>query len=303
MSAERRDKLVITGGSGFIGRNLLDTLRNSPYETISVSKETSVGGVENVHEDLTKTDFDFLESLDPRFVVYLATISSPKEAALKKQESYDTNVTAVQRFLEKAKDLRIKKIVLLSSVVLYSGDSDKPYKEDAELAPFRDAYNLSKFFLEGLASYYRQSYGLPITVFRLSNTYGPHQTTERVPLLIPKLFEEALNEGRLQVWNTKPIRDWVFVGDVCKVIIRELAAKGDGIFNLGTGRGRSVREVVEIISSLTGVPYQDLNKPVDPPMRVVCDMAALQEHLGYVPDTSLETGLAKTLEFHKARKK
>lgn len=303
MLVERRGRLVVTGGSGFIGRNLLDTLKGSPHEVISVSRENSVEGVENIHEDLTRTNFDFLKPIDPEYVAYLATISSPKEAALKKQESYDTNVTAVQRFLERAKDLHIKKIVLLSSVVLYSGDGDKPYKEDSEIAPFRDTYNLSKFFLEGLANYYRQNYGLPITIFRLSNTYGPYQTTERVPLLIPKLFEEALEKGKLEVWNTKPVRDWVFVGDVCEVIVRELAAKGHGTFNLGTGRGRSVKEVIEIISKLTGVHYQDLDKPVDPPLRVVCDMAKLRAHLKYVPNTSLEEGLQKTFEFHKSRKK
>lgn len=303
MSAERREKLVITGGSGFVGRNLISALDDGLYEIVSVSRTSKVDGVENFHEDLTKSDFGFLESLSPDFVVYLGTISSPKEAALKEQESYETNVTGVQRFLEKAKDLEIKKIILLSSVVLYAGDKIEPYKEDDEIDPFRDAYNLSKFFLEGLANYYRQNYGLPITVFRLSNTYGSHQTTEKVPLLVPKLFEQALGEGKIEVWNTKPVRDWVFVGDVCRVIVRELQISGDGVFNLGTGVGRSVGEVVEVISRLTGVPYSSLDKPVEPPLRVVCDVSKLRKHSGFVPDTTLEQGLKETYEYFKKLKR
>src|SRR3990172_7292452 len=253
MSAERREKAVITGGSGFVGRNLISALDDELYEIVSVS--------------------------------------SPKEAALKKQESYDTNVTGGQRFLEKAKDLNIKKIILFSSVVLYTGNKTEPYKEEDEIDPFRDTYNLSKFFLEGLANYYRQNYGLPITVFRLSNTYGPHQTTKQVPLLVPKLFEQALGEGKIEVWNTKPVRDWVFVGDVCRVIMRELQISREGVFNLGTGKGRSIGEVVEVISRLTGVPYSSLNKPVEPPLKIICDVRKFKKHSGFVPNTPIEEGL------------
>lgn len=295
----KNKNILIIGGGGFIGRNLINSLRNKNVNIYSVSKQSTVPAIKNIHADLVTSDFSFLRRIKPKQVVYLGTISSPKEAKGEKQGTFDTNVIALQRFLEAVKDLDIKKVILMSSAVLYSKNNTNPLKEEDKLDPFRDMYNFSKYLLENLAQYYTENYKIPITVFRLSNTYGPFQSTDKAALLIPSLFKQALSEKRMSVWNTKPTRDWIFVEDVCKAIQFEMKVDGAGIYNLGTGVGRKVEDVVEIISRLTKTPYTNLDKKVSPPAKIICSTTKLKRHLNYAPQTTLEEGLKRTYEYYK----
>ena len=294
----KKERLLVIGGSGFIGRNLIEKLRGI-YEVTSISRTNQIGNVRNICIDLIKSDFSFLKEYKGASVAYLGTVSSPKEAELKPQEAFSSNVTAVQRFLEKSKELNFKKIILLSSVVIYASSKQDRLDENGEISPFSSIYNYSKYLLESLAEFYRQKHLMPITVFRLANAYGPFQNTQKVPYLIPSLFQQALEKGKMEVWNTTPIRDWVFIDDVVEVLSRELQIDGGGIFNLGTGEGRSVGDVARIIASLTNTSFIDLNRAVEPPYRVVCDIKRLKKRLGYAPSTTLEEGLRKTYNYFK----
>lgn len=294
----KKERLLVIGGGGFIGRNLIKDLK-SKYDITSLSKTSKVHGVKNLNLDLNNSDFHFLLKNKFEYVIYLGTISSPKEAELKPQESFESNVTTVQRFLEKSKELNFKKIILLSSAVLYSSNTQGRLKESDEISPFTSIYNFSKYLLECLAEFYRSKHAMPISVFRLANTYGPIQDTHKVPYLIPSLFQQVLEKGKMEIWNTSPVRDWVFVDDVVKVIFEELNRKGGGIFNLGTGKGRSVGDVAKIITSLTGAGFINLNRPVEPPHSVVCNTKKLKDRLGYVPSTTLDEGLKKTYNYFK----
>lgn len=294
----KKEGLLVVGGGGFIGKNLIKALA-SKYEITSVSKTTKITGVRNINLDITTSDFKFLNDNDFKYVIYLGTVSSPKEADLKPQEAFDSNVCATQKFLEHSRNLKFKKIIFLSSAVLYSENKKAKFEENDDISPFSSIYNYSKYLLETLAEFYRRKYSMPITVFRLSNTYGEFQVTDKAPYLIPDLFRQSLVNKKVDVWNTKPIRDWVYIDDVVKVISKELRITGGGLYNLGTGKGRSVGEVAEIISSLTKIRFNDLNKQVSPPNRVICNMLKLKSRIGFIPDTSLEVGLRKTLDYCK----
>ena len=286
-----QEKILVTGGTGFIGKNLIKSLKNK-YEVVSVSRSSKVPGVKNINIDLNVSDFSFLRKVKPDYVVYLGTISSPKQAEKFPQQCFDSNVTVIQKFLSVAKDLNVKKIVLFSSIILYKEKTGK-ISENDPLNPNSNIYSLSKFLLENIAGYYRTSFGLPITVFRLSNTYGPGQDASQIPFLVPSLFDQAKDKKAIEVWNSKPIRDWVYIADIVKVIEKELKLKNSGMFNLGTGVGTSVDEVSKTIGDFYSVKVKDLKKDVSPPFKVVLDMNALEEHLGYVPDTKVRVGLKK----------
>lgn len=294
----KKERLLVVGGSGFIGKNLIKHLRTK-YDVTSLSRTSKVQGVKNLNLDLNNSNFSFLSNNRFEYVIYLGTVSSPKEAELKPQEAFDSNVTTVQRFLEKSKELSFKKIILLSSVVVYSSSKQKKLNESSEISPFSSIYNYSKYLLESLGEFYRRKYSMPITVFRLANTYGPFQDTQKVPYLIPNLFQQALEKGKMEVWNASPVRDWVFIDDVVKVLSKELHKKDGGIFNLGTGTGRSVENVAKIIATLTGASFTNLNRLVDPPHSVVCDTKNLRGRVGYVPSTTLEEGLKETCSYFK----
>lgn len=294
----KKEGLLLIGGGGFIGRNLISELKSN-YTITSVSRTSKITGVKNINIDLMQSNFEFLKTENYKYVIYLGTVSSPKESESKPQGMFDSNVVAVQRFLKTSKNLNFKKIIFLSSVVLYLSSNKKKLKEGDQIAPFLSIYNYSKYTMETLAEYYRKKYSMPITVFRLSNTYGPYQTTQKVPYLIPDLFRQGILDKKMKVLNLSPIRDWVFVDDVVKVLAKELKINGGGLFNLGTGIGRSVGDVANIISSLTKSKFINLNKKVSPPHHVICDVSKLKERIGYVPSTTLEVGLKKTFDFLK----
>lgn len=289
----KRKKIIIVGGSSFIGKNLIGILKDE-YKVYSVTKSSDVQGVENIKEDLGKSSLNFIEKIKPQYIVWLATTSSPKEGLLNPQECFMSNVVTVQRFLEKAKDLDINKIILLSSAVLYQDKKKGGYKENDKIEPYSSIYNYSKYLMESLRDYYQLNHGLNITVFRLSNTYGPHQTTKKASYLIPTLFEQAKNKKQIEIWNADPVRDWIYVEDVALAIKEELKKKDSGIFNLGTGIGTSVGKLSRIVARIYGRELINLNKKVEPPFRVVLDLTALKKHLGFIPSTSLEEGIYKT---------
>lgn len=289
----RKNKILITGGSGFIGKNLIEFLKED-YKVYSVDRSGHGKGIGNTKEDLAKSDFSFLKKIKPQYIVWLATTSSPKEARLHPQECFVSNVVTIQSFLENVKDLNVKKIIFLSSAVLYQDKKTGKYKEGDNIEPNSDIYNYSKYLLESLANYYNEKHKMNITVFRLSNTYGPHQTTTKVSYLLPMLFKQATNNKQIKIWNSSPVRDWIYVDDVAQAIKRELRNKESGIFNLGTGVGTSVGKVSRIIANIYDRKLIDLNKKVGPPFRVVLDMSSLKKHLGYVPETSLKEGIYKT---------
>lgn len=288
-------KLLIIGGSGFVGRSLIKHLSDT-YDITSVSKVSRVDGVHNKLIDLNKTNFSFTKDYD--YIVYLGTTSSPKEAERKPNESFKTNVENIHRFLEASRKYMPKKIILLSSAVLYSSDN-KSFSEEDKIDPFISIYNFSKYNLELLATFYREKYELPVTVFRLSNTYGPGQLNNRAPYLIPGLFDQAIKVGRMKIWNITPIRDWVYVDDVAEIIGKELEMESGGLFNLGTGKGSSVEQIAEIIKKLTGAEYINLNRPVSPPYKIVCDVRKLKKRLGYIPMVGIDEGLKESYRYYK----
>jgi dTDP-glucose 4,6-dehydratase len=303
--SKKTTNLLITGGSGFLGRNLVDLLKkDTKYRIFSVSRAHETGGVENIFEDLTKTDFSFLDKIKPDFIVYFGTVSSPNSAAQDPEGSYESNVIAVNKLLAKVAKMekKVKKIILMSSAVLYKNTEKGVYKETDKIDPYRDPYNFSKFSMECLANYYRSLFSLPITVFRLSNTYGPYQPKREMPTLVSDLFQQAMEHRKIKVLNVKPVRDWIYAGDVCRAIQKELNAPESGIFNLATGKGRSVGDVTAIISRLTGASFVNLDKKALPPMRIVCSTQRLRKHLGYVPSTPLTAGLKKVYEYYKKKK-
>lgn len=187
----------------------------------------------------------------------------------------------------------------MSSVVIYKDQASEAYGETDEITPYKEIYSMSKFLLENLAAFYREKYDLPVSVFRLSNIYGPGQNWERFPNLIPQLFHQALVAKKIEVWNLNPVRDFTFITDAATAISKELNTKESGLYNLGTGVGVKVGEVVDIIAKLAQVEVVNLNKEVSPPFRVVCDTTRLEKHLGFVPTTTIQEGLQKTFEYYQ----
>jgi nucleoside-diphosphate-sugar epimerase len=132
----------------------------------------------------------------------------------------------------------------------------------------------------------------------LSNIYGP------TPLkrfdLIHLLIHQLLDKGRGQVWSTKPERDFIYIEDAAHAIIKLLDADYTGTLNLGTGTMTPVRRIVEMLQELSGCPINDLDQPVQGPMKFRCDLSTINKLIDWSPRYSIEEGVRRTYESMKS---
>ncbi|MEK6868361.1 MAG: NAD(P)-dependent oxidoreductase, partial [Nanoarchaeota archaeon] len=174
-----------------------------------------------------------------------------------------------------------------------------PIKEDSKLDIFHNNYSFTKGICEQISEYFIKKYDMPIFIFRLSNIYGPYQDWKINPNLLPQVISQAIINKKIEIWNLDPIRDYIYVDDVVEAIIKALHSDTTGIFNLGTGIGTSVREIITKIANLTNVEVNSLNKPVSGPIRIICDINKIKNELGWRPRIILDEGIKRTVDHYK----
>jgi nucleoside-diphosphate-sugar epimerase len=297
MKSKKR-KILITGGSGFIGTNLILKLKSMPFDILNVSLEEPKVPVKTLKIDLTKSNFDFLDKYEFDYVVHLAALSNHRMCQ-DLEKTFETNVAVPFKLLNKLLDKNIKKIILMSSIVVYADDVALPIKESAKLNIYRNNYNFAKGIDEEICNYFRKNYNLPILTFCLSNIYGPYQDWKKFPNLLPQIISQAIRDKEIVIWNETPIRDWIYVEDSVKAIIKAFESNYNGIMNLGTGKGVSVGKVVKFIAKLTNSKIRCLNKQVTGPKKVICDINLIRKELKWRPKVSLEEGLKRTIRYYQ----
>jgi nucleoside-diphosphate-sugar epimerase len=290
-------RVLVTGGSGFIGTNLILGLKEKGYEVVNLDRVESGLDVRNIVADITNPDFAFLDEEDFDYVVHLAALSSPQRCKDAK-EAYEINVNGTLRFFEKLREKKLKKIVFMSSAVVYSASAVSPVAEDAPLDIKQSTYSYTKGMDEKICQDFIDRHGLPILTFRLSNIYGPYQQWKELPTLVPQIISQAILQKRIEVWNREPVRDWIYVGDVVEAVIAGLESGYVGVMNLASGVGAPVGEVVGIVAGLSGAEVKDLNKEVSGQKKLVCDISRISRELGWRPKTSLKEGLEKTYDYY-----
>lgn len=289
-----KEKVLITGGSGFVGMNLMPRLSQS-YDVLAIGTTASPPPIASKRIDLTRTDFSFLKNLSPDYVVHLAGYSSPQLSS-DHTNTMQLNGAITVQFLEALRKKNVKKFIFMSTALLYA-DSEVPVSEDSPLNRTRNAYCASKALAEDACMKLMEK-GFPITIFRASNMYGPHQRWKDRPTLIPQIIVQAIRERRITILNTTPIRDWLYVDDACDAIMKALTSPATGIFNLGSGKGVSVGDIVSLIQKMSPCTVTNLQKKVNGPKMVVCDIHKITEETGWKPTTVLKDGLRKTYKHY-----
>lgn len=295
-------KILVTGGSGFIGTNLIIELAKQGAKVTNVGigeSPVKIKGVRVVEEDLTKTDFSFLdENYD--YVVHLAALSNPRMCE-DKEKAFEVNVDMTEKFFEKlylqSKKGSLKKVVFMSSVLVYSKDNKLPVSETGKLDIEKNTYAKTKGIDEEICGKYIKK-GLPIIVFRLSNIYGPYQAWQGDSNLVPHLMKSAIVDRKIELKSGSIIRDWIFAEDAVKAVAISLESDFVGTLNLGAGIGKSAKDVAEIVGKLTNADVVDLKKEENV-LNIICDITKIRKVLKWEPKTSLEEGLKKTFEYYK----
>ena len=293
-------KVVITGGSGFIGSHLADFLIDSDYEVVVVDN-LSIGRLENIshllaHSKFTFlqadiTDFDAIEIVfkDADWVFHLAALADIVPSIENPNEYYQSNVNGTFNVLEACRKYHVKKIIYSASSSCYGIPDEYPTKETAEIRP-QYPYALTKNLGEQLVMHWCQLYNLPAVSLRFFNVYGPRARTSGTYGAVFGVFlaQKLANKPYTVVGDGCQTRDFTFVSDIVNAIIASASSNVSGeIINIGSNATYSINRLVELLGGdVTFIP----KRPGEPDC-TWADITKAKKLLNWKPLVGLESGV------------
>ena len=312
-------KFLVTGGAGFIGGNYLHimTKKYPDDEFVCLDSLTYAGNMETLSPIMDKKNFkfvkgdirdrDFVYSLFEKehfdYVINFAAESHVDRSIENPQIFLETNIIGVSVLMDACRKFGIKRYHQVSTDEVY-GDLplDRPdllFHEDTPLHT-SSPYSSSKASADLLVLAYHRTYGLPVTISRCSNNYGPYQFPEK---LIPLMIQKARRNEKLPVYGDgKNVRDWLHVSDHCKAIDLIVRNGRDGeIYNVGGHNERSNLQVVETI--LKALRKDDsliehVKDRLGHDRRYAICPDKIEKELGWKPEYNFDTGIAETIKWN-----
>ena len=311
--------LIITGGAGFIGSNFIFHMMEAhpDYRLICLDKLTYAGNLSTLAPVMDKHNFRFVkmdicdrsavyglfEEEHPDVVVNFAAESHVDRSIENPTIFLETNIIGTSVLMDACRKYGIQRYHQVSTDEVY-GDLplDRPDLFFTESTPLHTSspYSSSKAGADLLVMAYHRTYGLPVTISRCSNNYGPYQFPEK---LIPLIINNALNDKPLPVYGDgKNVRDWLYVEDHCKAIdlILENGKVGE-VYNIGGHNEMANIDIVKLICKELGKPESLIHYVTDRKghdRRYAIDPAKIHKELGWLPSTKFADGIAKTIHWY-----
>jgi UDP-glucose 4-epimerase len=299
-------KIVITGGAGFIGSTLAGELVEK--HDVTVIDDLSTGQKENLNYIIGKinfikgsiTDLDLLRDafMGVDTVFHQAAITSVQRSIDHPLLSNEVNLDGTLKVLAAARDCGVKKVIFASSSSVYGDTPTLPKAEDMKPHP-ESPYAVSKLAGEYYCRIFSKVYGLRTACLRYFNVYGPRQNPcSENAAVIPRSINRVLkNEPPIIYGDGNQTRDFIYVKDVAKANILAMDSAKEGIFNIASGQGISVNDLIANIMIISGSklkPFYD--KPRKGDVRdSLADISAAKEGLGYEPSYNFISGLKETI--------
>ena len=309
--------ILVTGGAGFIGSNLiLNLLKNKNIRITAIDNFDSFYSREqkemNIKPFLDNPNFNFIEG-DIRYsddlekvenidaIIHLAAKAGVRPSIVNPILYQDVNVSGTQTLLEFAKSRNIKQFIFASSSSVYGINENVPWNEEEKLLPI-SPYASTKLSGEMLGHVYSKLYGIRFLALRFFTVYGPGQ---RPDLAIHKFFKSILNNMPIPVFGDgSTSRDYTFVDDIVQGIIAAMDYTGSDfeIINIGNHRTVTLTELIEAVETTCGkkaVINRLPEQPGDVP-RTYADINKAQTLLNYSPSTELNEGLEQFYKWYIA---
>lgn len=280
--------IILFGGSGFLGSVIL----KKNLDIISVGRTPPISSVKNPHINIKSLDdLSQLDGIDFDRVIFLIGNSNHHNLNNSNLDAINYNVLPLKQALNYMKHRKLKKFINFSTTLLYGPEQkDYPVSENEKILPFTNEYIFSKYLSEEVSKFYRSS--VPVINVRLCNIYGPTHLIR--PDLVPTLVRDCILKDFPTIWNSRPIRDFIFVEDASEAIVKLLDTEFTGPINIGSGVGTPVKAVVSVIEKITGKKVIDLNKEVSGAMKFIADISLLKSLINWKPRKSIEDSLLST---------
>lgn len=316
-------KIIVTGGAGFIGGNYIHLMLDKhPEDTlICFDALTYAGNMETLAPVLNKANFKFVkgdiadrscvyklfEEENPDVVINFAAESHVDRSLVNPELFLQTNIIGTSVLLDACRKYGIKRYHQVSTDEVY-GDLplDEPELFFTEQTPLHTSspYSASKASADLLVLAYHRTFGVPVTISRCSNNYGPYHFPEK---LIPLMIANALNDKALPVYGKgENVRDWLYVADHCTaidLIIRN--GRVGEVYNIGGHNERTNLEVVKTIIRELGKSESLIHYVTDRPghdRRYAIDPTKIKNELGWEPTTTFDQGIKKTIAWYLANR-
>lgn len=312
-------KILVTGGAGFIGSNFIFYMKKKhpDYELVCLDKLTYAGNLATLQPIMEEPNFKFIradiadrdavygifEAEKPDVVVNFAAESHVDRSIEDPGIFLQTNVLGTQVLLDACRKYGVERYHQVSTDEVY-GDLplDRPDLFFTEKTPLHTSspYSASKASADLLCNAYQRTYGMPITISRCSNNYGPYQFPEK---LIPLMIANALADKPLPVYGEGlNVRDWLYVEDHCAAIdlILEKGKVGQ-VYNIGGHNEMKNIDIVKLICRALDKPESLITYVTDRKghdMRYAIDPAFIYNELGWLPQTKFADGIQKTIRWY-----
>ena len=311
--------ILVTGGAGFIGSNFVyHMLKTYPeYRIVCIDALTYAGNLSTLEGALSNKNFRFVKGditdqklVDALFaeekfdiVVNFAAESHVDRSIENPDVFLKTNILGTQVLMDASRKYQVQRFHQVSTDEVY-GDLplDQPELFFTEETPIHTSspYSASKASADLLVLAYHRTFKLPVTISRCSNNYGPYHFPEK---LIPLIISRALRDEKLPVYGTgENVRDWLYVEDHCIAIDRIIHDGHIGeVYNVGGHNERTNLEVVKTILRELGKPESLITFVTDRAghdMRYAIDPTKINEELGWLPTTTFDEGIKRTIAWY-----
>lgn len=306
-------RVLVTGAGGFIGSHLSERLVELGAEVRALVRYTSTGtagwldaspyrrDIEVISADITDREMVGRAVRGAEVVFHLAALIGIPYSYHAPESYVRTNVEGTLVVLQSALAAGVARVVHTSTSEVYGTARRVPIDEDHPLQA-QSPYSATKIAADKLAESFHLSFGLPVTIVRPFNTYGPRQSARAV---IPTIITQCLTQDAVRLGNLYPTRDLTYVADTVEGFIRA-AGCPDAVgatINLGSGREISVGDLARLIAGLVGRPVavetqEERVRPASSEVeRLLADTSRARTLLGWEPQVSLSEGLRRTIDW------
>jgi UDP-glucose 4-epimerase len=298
-------RALVLGGGGFIGSHLVSALLaqgttvrvlERPYRTRMPSipnhpalewQEGDFGNVQDIHRALENVDIVF----------HLVSTTQPKSSNDDPSFDVESNLVATLRLLDQLRGTNTLLIFASSGGTVYGTPIQTPIPETHPTEP-TCSYGIVKLAIEKYLALYRLLHGLEYRVLRVANPYGPGQEANRAQGVVGTFLSRVVHDEPIEVWGDgSVVRDYLYISDTVSALIQAAAYRGaERVFNIGSGSGHSVREIITAVEQVTGKKAQasyTAARKFDVPISVL-DITRAGKELGWQPKVDLNEGLRLT---------
>ena len=291
-----KNRIIITGGAGFIGSHLITALKNSGYKNLLVvdKNQPADRGVRFIKGDFSGSLRRTIKNGDT--IVHLACSTIPSTSEQNKEKDIMENVIGAVRLLENCRGKKLKNFIFLSSGGTVYGKINRPAEETDAPQPI-NAHGLMKYLIEKYIEIHAQLYGLNYTIVRASNPYGRKVVGGIKQGVIDVLLKKTTDNQLIEIWGDgKVVRDYFHIDDLTALLVKIIKKPAlNQTINVGSGHGISINNLLKIIKKITGKKLKIKYLPgrgFDLPYNIL-NINKAKKLYGWRPKIGLEDGIKK----------